>query len=312
MNPSTTYVPSEVEPANRGESSKSGVSWAAIFAGAFVAVAMSLILLVLGTGLGLGSISPWANDGASASTIGIGAIVWLVVMQLASAALGGYVGGRLRTKWVGVHNDEVFFRDTAHGLLVWAVATVIAAAFLTSAVGSVVSGTAKVAGAATATGVAAMGAGAAGMANTGEQPGRGAANDPSAYFVDMMFRADKPSADADNGALRREAGRIVATGIAKGEVSTADKAYLVNLVAARTGMSPADAEKRVTDVVSQAKAAAESAKAKAQQAADDARKAGAYLALWIFISLLIGAFCASVAATIGGRQRDEVLASRLS
>ena len=103
------------------EARSSGVSWAAVIGGAFVTAAFSLILLSLGTGLGLASVSPWANTGVSASAIGASAIVWLIMMQLIASAMGGYLAGRLRTKWTSIHTDEVFFRDTAHGFLAWAV-----------------------------------------------------------------------------------------------------------------------------------------------------------------------------------------------
>src|SRR5665647_3120931 len=98
-----------------------------------VTVAMSLILLALGTGFGLAAVSPWYDTGASAATVGRAAIGWLILMQIISSSMGGYLACRLRTKWVGVHTDEVYFRDTAHGFLAWAVALVITAAFLASA-----------------------------------------------------------------------------------------------------------------------------------------------------------------------------------
>jgi hypothetical protein len=101
----------------RNEAYASGVSWAAVIAGAFVAAALSLILLALGTGLGLSSVSPWSNLGASASTIGRVAIIWLIIIQIVGSAMGGYLAGRLRTKWATIHTDEVYFRDTAHGFL---------------------------------------------------------------------------------------------------------------------------------------------------------------------------------------------------
>jgi len=108
------------------DAERSAVSWGAIVAGAVVAMVTSLLLLMLGSGLGLVATSPWTADAGTAKALGIGAIVWLIVMQLASAALGGFVGGRLRTRWSATA-DEVFFRDTAHGLLVWAVATLATA-----------------------------------------------------------------------------------------------------------------------------------------------------------------------------------------
>src|ERR1700733_1529167 len=115
------------------EARVSGVSWSAVIAGRFVTAALSLIQLALGAGLGFSSVSIWSNVGASVSTIGMVAILWLVVMQIISSSMGGYLAGRLRTKRANIHTDEVYFRDTAHGFLTWAVALVITAAFLASA-----------------------------------------------------------------------------------------------------------------------------------------------------------------------------------
>src|SRR6202166_338974 len=133
---------SEPSIANN-ESRTSGVSWPAAIAGAFVAAALSLILLALGAGLGFSSVSIWSNVGATASTIGMAAVVWLIAMQIVSSSMGGYLAGRLRTKWANIHTDEVYFRDTAHGFLSWAVALVITAAFLASAATSMVGYTAS-------------------------------------------------------------------------------------------------------------------------------------------------------------------------
>ena len=275
------------------ESNASGVSWGAILAGAFVAAAISLSMVALGTGLGLSSVSPWSNEGASATTLGIAAIVWLVLMQIISGSLGAYVAGRLRTKWVSVHTDEVFFRDTAHGFLVWAVGLVMTAAFLTSAVATLVGAGAK---AGTAVVSATAAGAAAGAADAAKERDVTANN----YFVDSLFRSDKTAAPGDEGSVRSEVGRIFLANRGR-DFAPEDKAYLVQLVAARTGLAPPDAEKRVNDVLTKV----QNAELQARQAADTARKAAAHSSLWIFISLLIGAFCASYAATIGGRQRDD-------
>ena len=291
--------PSISTPALRrtptSEAASSGVSWGAVVGGAFVAAALALVLLALGAGLGLSSISPWSNAGASAKTLGVGAIVYLTLAQLVASGMGGYLAGRLRTKWVDVHTDEVFFRDTAHGFLVWAVGVVITASFLTSAAASLVGGTAQLGAGALSS--AAVG-GAAAAAN---QSGRAETN-PSAYFTDLLFRSDRPKAEGDDASIRAEVGRIAAAGLASGELAPADRAYLGTLVAARTGLPPPEAEKRVNDVVAQMRAA----ETTAREAADTARKAAAYASLWAFLSLLIGAFSASYAATIGGRQRDHI------
>jgi hypothetical protein len=293
------------------ESAASAISWAAIIAGAFAAAAMGLILVALGTGLGFAAVSPWSNTGASATTVGIIGAIWLLVMSAMASGIGGYLAGRLRTRWVDVHSDEVFFRDTAHGFLAWAVGTVLTAALLTSAAGALVGATAKVA----ATGAAVAGAGAAGMAASGVPGAVGQARaiapaDPNAYYVDALFRTDKPAetTDADDAPARAEVGRIFANGLRAGDIPPSDRIYLSQLVAARTGLSPEDADKRVNDVYSRAQATAAEAEAKAREAADASRKAATYTTLWMFIAMLVGAFSATYFATLGGRLRDGVRA----
>jgi hypothetical protein len=259
------------ESSVTNEASSSGVSWAAVFGGATVAAATSLILLALGTGVGLSSVSPWSNVGASASTVHKSAIAWLILTQIIASAMGGYLAGRLRTKWVNTHTDEVYFRDTAHGFLVWAVSLVITAGFLTSAAASI----------------------AGGIAQTGSTA---VAADPNAYFVDSLFRSDAPENVPTDAPLRTEVGTILANGLRQQNFSDSDKKYLAKLVAAKTGLSQSEAEQRVTQISDEA-----------QQAADTARKAAAHLSYWTFFALLVGAFCASFAATIGGKQRDHVV-----
>src|SRR5689334_11298470 len=215
------------------ESPVSAVSWPAIFAGAFVMAAASLVLLALGSGVGLAMVSPWPGSGASLTTFGIVTALGLIVVQWLSAGLGGYVTGRLRTKWAGLHTHEVFFRDTANGLLAWAAASVIGALLLASAASSVVSGTATMA-AGVATGAAAGASQAATQSAT--RPG-GATADPTGYFVDSLFRTDRPATNGSDADVRAESTRILANGIRNGEVSAPDKAYLAQLVSRRTGMS---------------------------------------------------------------------------
>jgi hypothetical protein len=280
--------------ASRREAQSSGMSWGAVLGGAFVAAALALILLLLGTGLGLTAVSPWSNDGLAAKTLGIAAITWMIITHFASSAVGGYMAGRLRTKWVDVQTDEMFFRDTAHGLVAWAFGIVLTAAFLTSAVTTVVGGAANLG----ATSVAATAGGAAAGAATQSKE---AGVNSNAYFVDSLFRSDRPRS-ADDSSVREEAGSILVSGLRQGDVPAADKSYLAQLVAKRTGLSQAEAEKRVTDAIGQAK----EAEAKARQAADTARKAAVRMALWTCLALLIGAFVAAYAATIGGRHRDSL------
>jgi hypothetical protein len=273
--------PGLVDTSVKNEAPSSGVSWPAVLAGAFAAAALSLSLLALGTGIGLSSVSPWSNMGASAAAIGIGAIVWLIVTQMIAATMGGYLAGRLRTKWVNIHTDEVYFRDTAHGFLVWAVGLVIAAAFLASAATSMVGG--------------GVGAITSGRATSNQADGQ--VSDPNEYFINTLFRSDRPAPDSNDASMRAETGSIFANALRQKDIPAPDKTYLARLVSARTGLSQTDAEQRVSDVLTQAR-----------QAADTARKAVAHSLYWTFLALLIGAFCASFAATIGGKQRDHVVA----
>jgi hypothetical protein len=256
------------------ESSSSGISWAAVIAGAFIAASLWLILLLLGTGLGLSSISPWSNLSASTSTIGKAAILWLIITEIIASAMGGYLAGRLRTKWATIHNDEIYFRDTAHGFLVWAVGLVVSALFLVSAATSL-----------------------GGTARSPQSSGRSAfaAADPNEYFIDMLFRSDHPASKTIDLSVRLEATRILANALRQGSLPASDQSYLAEMVAARSGLNQTDAQLRVANVFEQI-----------QQTTDTARKAVAHASLWLFIALLIGAFCASYAATIGGRERDRV------
>jgi hypothetical protein len=275
------------------ESAVSAVSWPAIIAGAFAIAATALILLALGSGLGMASVSPWYNSGPSATTFGVWAAIWLIVVQWLSVALGGYVTGRLRTKWVAVHTDEVYFRDTVHGFLAWAVAAVIMAAALSSIATSVVVGSATRGAGSLAT-AAVQGVGAAAAWSEGI--------DPMGYVVDTLFRSNRPDPNTAPEDVRAEATRIIASELLNGDVPAADKTYLDQLVAARTGISQADAEKRVNDVVAKAK----DVELKARQAADTARKVAATAAFFTAFAMLVGAFIAAVAATIAGHRRDAL------
>ena len=286
--------------------SASAVSWGAIFAGAAAAAALSLILLILGTGLGLSTVSPWSQSGVSATTFGVSTILWLAATQLLASGMGGYLAGRLRTKWVSVHTDEVYFRDTAHGFLAWAIASLATAALLTSTIAAIIGGGAQL-------GATVVSSGATALATTGN-PRTTAAVGSMDYLVDSLFRSDTASGASGNdsnvngdskaGASTAEAGRILANSIRGGSLPAEDARYLGQRVAQRTGLSAPDAEKKVRDAFARLQTEARDAEASAKAAADKARKASAYAALWLFVTLLVGAFVASVCATVGGRQRD--------
>lgn len=269
-------------------SNHSGVSWAAIFAGAVAAAALSLLLLMLGSGLGFSAISPWSGEGLSAKGLGVWAIIWLALTQILASGMGGYLAGRLRVKWANVHGDEVYFRDTAHGFLAWAVATLLMATVVAGSVSGIVGSGVK-AGATVAAG-AASSMGSSHQGNSAD------------YFIDLLFRDDRPAAVSEDAA-HALATRIVAHSLSSGQLTAEDRTYLAQLVSQRTNLSRVQAEQRVDQVYAQVRQAVDQTK----QAADEATKAAAWTTLWMFIALLIGAFFASLAATLGGRQRDHVV-----
>jgi hypothetical protein len=275
--------------ADENSRSQSAVSWAAIIGGALAAVAITLLLVALGSGIGLSSVSPWTALNPSATTFTLLAAVWFIIVQWLSSALGGYISGRLRTKWAGLHTDEVFFRDTVHGFLAWALASVLVVAFATSSISSAVSSAGR-----------AISNVAGSAASTATQAATNQSSGTDGYFLDTLFRKDQPDANAPPQEVRAEASRVLARSIANGNLDPGDRSYLAKLIAARTGISQQEAEKRIDDTMAQMKAAED----KVKQAADAARKASAQASFYLFFSMLIGAFIASTAGAIGGRQRD--------
>src|SRR6202167_2718244 len=158
---------------------QSAVSWGAIAAGAVGAAALTLLLIAFGAGLGLSGVSPWSDSGVSASTFKTGTGIYLVCVAVMSSAVGGYLAARMRTKWVGVHSHEVFFRDTAHGFIAWAFATLISASALSSATSYLANGT------------------VAGLGGAASQSARSV--NPAEISVDKLFRTD-PAAQPATGA----------------------------------------------------------------------------------------------------------------
>lgn len=297
---------------NTSLTNSSAVSWGAIFAGAAGAAALSLILLLLGTGLGLSSVSPWSNKGISGTTFSITTILWVTLTSLIASAVGGYIAGRLRSRWLATHTDEVYFRDTAHGFLAWAVATLATATLLTSVISAIVGAGAQ-AGASIAGGAVAATA-AATTAKTENSTPTDSDNTLVPYFLDMLFRKNiDPTAaitppanvpEPGTAASKAEVTRIYINAIAKDSLPVDDAKYAAQLVAQNTGLTQQDAEKRVTDTFKLLQTKLRETETAARAAADQARKATAYGSLWLFISLLIGAFIASLTAIYGGRQRD--------
>jgi hypothetical protein len=270
--------------ADADEAPTSAVSWPAIIAGGFTAASLSVVLFTLGAGIGLSVVSPWSDRGISSDSAALFSGIYLVCVASISSAVGGYIAGRLRVRWLGTHTDEVYFRDSAHGFLAWAVATVISVAFLASA-------------ATTISGGAAAGAGpGAAMAGNGT-----AMQSRLNGYSDELLRPSFTSKAADTAAQpsdRQEVYRLLSKS-SNTTMAQSDHDYLVQMVSARTGLAPADAEKRVNDVTTDLKVSA-----------DKARKAAAHLALWLTASMLFGALAAALTAIEGGTLRDRVYGRR--
>lgn len=253
----------------------SAVSWAAIAAGAAANVALTLLLLSLGIGLGLSVVSPWGG-GASPTTFKIGAGLYFIVVAMIASAVGGHIAGRLRTRWTGLHTDEVFFRDTAHGFLAWAFAAIVGVSLLSAPTSIMIGG-----------------------ASEAMQRSAGTtATSPADRYIDRLLRRDAgaaPTTSGGDGAGRSELIRYLTSATAPGATSAAeDRADVARFIAARAGISEADANGRLDAAVTRMKSDA-----------DAARKAAASLALWLTGSMLLGAFASALAATEGGRTRDH-------
>jgi hypothetical protein len=261
----------------------STVSWGAILAGGFTAAAVTLIVVAFGVGAGLSVVSPWSGEGISATTASWAAGLFLVVVAMIASTFGGYITGRLRPGWDDVNVHERFFRDTAHGFVAWAFATILTVTVLAGA------GTHLLA-AASAGAIPAAGAGAGQAASNGGD-----------IYVDRLLRVGPQTSgqtgaapSSDQAATRAELLRTIGPATLKGgEASADDRSYAARLIAARTGISQSEAELRVNQTIAQAK-----------EAADRARRAAAKFSLWIAVSLLAGAFSASLAAAEGGKLRN--------
>lgn len=275
----TPFAAGIVADTPSGETAVSAVSWAAVWAGAFVIVATSLILLALGSAGGLAIISPWPAHGASLPALTAATLAWLVIVQWLASALGGYVAGRLRIKWARLHTDEVFFRDTAHGLLTWAVSAVLGTLLLAVIAAGMVAKT---------------------TASTPDAPSITVRAVADSYPMDVLLRPAAPGTAAPVAGVREEVARVLLNDLPQGGLTTADRTYLTELVAARTGVSTAEARARLDAITGNEQGELH----KARQLADQARKTLSGLSLGTALSMLVGAFIAAVAATLGGRARD--------
>ncbi len=267
------------------------IEWAPIFAGAVAAAALSFLLLTFGSAIGLSITSPWPQTGVRLWVVALAVMWWMVIVQIGSFAAGGYLAGRMRSRWGTATTPESQFRDSAHGLLVWAVGVLVGAIVL-AIVGM---GTVK-------TAIHSSAVVTSGSMHNDKAQG------PAEYAVDILLRPQPGNADpkttssrSDDGLIRAEANRIFATGISEGALSQRDYDYLTQIVAARTGLPQAEAQRRVQLAVHEA----QSLEAKARDTADKARKAAILTAFTAAASLLISLVAAITAAAAGGRHRDE-------
>jgi hypothetical protein len=311
------------------------LSWGAIVAGAIGAAAVSFVLLAVGTAFGLSMVSPWETD-QNAAAIGIGAAVFLIVIHVLASGFGGYMAGRLREKLTNLRQDETFFRDTAHGVLVWALGAVAGAVLIATLSAQVISGGLTLGAAGVSAAGQAAGGAMAGATSGAEQsqtatPDGGDQN-ISGYFTDSLFRpstgpiqgattttGDAPTAapsgevttpppqaaGRNDDSTKSEAGRIMNLSLLKGEMTPEDRTYVAQLIARETGMSQADAERRVDETVAKAQAARNEAATMVRNAAEQARKGAQMAAIWSAVAMLAGGVAAGLAATWGGKARDS-------
>jgi hypothetical protein len=275
------------------------VEWGAVLAGGAMAAAISFVLLTFSTAIGLSFVSPWADVGASTKVIASLAVFWVMAQQIGAAMVGGYIAGRMRSRWGEPTEHEVEFRDGLHGGLVWAIGVIISAALVLSTAGAV---------ARTGTEAAGRVASAA-TANA----------DPLAYQADVLLRsggtrapgvtpgAVAPSgpqaAGTQNADQRAEVVRILARSVAAGGLSEPDRSYLVGVVAQRSDLPQPEAEKRVNDAYAEAGRAA-------KEAADKARRAAVVTGFVTAASLLVALGAAWWAAQRGGHHRDNSVPAR--
>ena len=248
---------------------QSYVEWGAVVGGAIAALATGLVLLNFGAAIGLASVSPFTSTATGLKAVGVGSAFWFLLVTLWSFALGGYLAGRLRHRWNDATPDEVEFRDFAHGLLVWSLAVLLGAVLATSGLTAAAKGLANAAGNLTAN------------------------SEPIVATSDLLLRSEKPS-QGGSPDLRAEISRLLAKSIQVGEFTSADKTYLAQVVAARTGIAQADAEKRVEGAIDALKTSA-----------DRARRVAVVLAFLTASILLIGGATAWWTAAVGGRHRDS-------
>jgi hypothetical protein len=273
----TAIVSDNVEIFQSIKGPSSILSWSSAIAGALAATAIASILLALGTGIGLAVASPYASS-VSTGTMTIAGAVWLVLAQSIGFAAGGFLSARTRRPAADTLTPaEIRFNDGATGFMTWAIGA-LAFALLVVAVS-----------------MATAAAGARGGVTAVAQQ---TSSDPIGYYADSLLRTPQDRQTGMTDQDRAQVTRVLANAISKGQLSDEDRSYLAGLVAARSGVSQDEAQKRVQTIVNQARDSF-------KQATDTVRRGAEYVAFWTFMSLLFGAVCATLGGLLGGELRDE-------
>jgi hypothetical protein len=278
------------------------VEWGAVLAGAFLAAAISFVLLTFGTAIGLSATSPWPNSGASGKVVATLAVLWAMMQQIGAFMAGGYIAGRMRSRWHESTQHEVEFRDGLHGGLVWAVGIVIGAALLMATAGAAARTGADVVG--KAAGVAAssgdpMDSVLDNMLRPTSVAQAGTSTSPPAGAAAPTAISPRARSAGTTDETRAEMARVLASAVASGSLSESNRNYLVQLVAQRSGLAPQEAERRVNEAFTAAR-----------EAADKARKAAILTGFVTAASLVISFGAAWWAAMRGGHHRDNQVPAR--
>jgi hypothetical protein len=268
------------------------VEWSAVLAGAVLAAALSFVFLTFGAAIGLSATSPWPNSGVSVKVVASLAIFWALAQQIGSLMAGGYVAGRMRTRWHET-GHEAEFRDGLHGGLVWAVGVLISALLIFATAGLAARTAADLVGKAASSSDAMDVVIDAMLRPTAAQAGPPPA--PAGAAAPRRAASNTPMGDE----TRAEISRILAASVTKGSLSTENRTYLAQLVAQRTGLSQQEAERRVDAAVTAAR-----------EAADKARRAAALTGFVTAAGLILSFGAAWWAALKGGQHRDTSIPAR--
>jgi hypothetical protein len=273
------------------------VEWGAVLAGAVLAAALSFVFLTFGTAIGLSATSPWPNSGPSAKAVASLAVFWALAQQIGSLMAGGYVAGRMRSRWHET-GHEADFRDGLHGGLVWAVGVIISALLVFATAGLAAKGVTDLAGKA-ASAASQIDPMDPVIDNMVRPVSSAQATSPTPPAAGAPAARARPATAPSGEDSRAEMSRILANSVASGGLSSENRAYLAQLVAQRAGISQQEAEKRVDNAANAARAAA-----------DKSRRAAVLTGFVTAAGLILSLGAAWWAAMKGGNHRDHSVPAR--